>query len=239
MENILSDVVILAGGLATRLRPATQTLPKALMQINNRPFIHHQLQLLKQKGIKKVVLCVGYLGEMIEAEVEDGRQFGLQVMYSYDGPALLGTAGAIKKALPLLGETFFVLYGDSYLLCEYDVIQHAFAASNKPALMTVFNNNNCWDSSNVEFYNQIILAYDKKNRTERMNFIDYGLGLFHRSAFTNVPEHQFYDLASLYQELLQDNKLMGYEVKQRFYEAGSFTGIKELEYHLITQGCHA
>lgn len=232
----MCDVVILAGGLATRLRPVTETVPKALIHINGEPFIYHQLRLLAQHGISRVVMCVGYLGEMIEAEIGDGSRFGVRVDYSYDGDVLLGTAGAIKQALPLLSEAFFVLYGDSYLSCDYAAVQKYFLRTGKQALMTVFQNEGRWDTSNVEFRDQTLVAYDKKNRTERMQYIDYGLGMFHQSAFAQVPDQTVYDLANLYQELLQNDELAGYEVTQRFYEVGSFTGIKELEYYLGANG---
>lgn len=231
-----SDVVILAGGLATRLRPVTETMPKALIHINGEPFIYHQLRLLKKHGIKRVVVCVGYLGDMIEAEIGDGSQFGLQVDYSHDGDTLLGTAGAIKKVLPELSETFFVLYGDSYLSCDYAAVQKYFLHSGKQGLMTVFHNEGKWDTSNVEFNNHQLINYDKKNRNERMNYIDYGLGMFHRAAFDLIPENTVYDMANLYQELLQKGELAGFEIKQRFYEIGSFTGIEELEYYLSAKG---
>jgi len=149
-------VAILAGGQATRLRPLTQHIPKALVEVAGRPFIDHQLALLRRHGARRVVICAGYLGEMIRDHVGDGRAFGLDVAYSFDGPSpagvgrLLGTAGALVKALPQLGPAFFVLYGDSYLPCDYGAVQRAFLASGRPALMTVYRNEGQWDSSNVE-----------------------------------------------------------------------------------------
>ncbi len=232
MKSDLSQVVILAGGLATRLRPLTQTIPKSLINVNGEPFIAHQLRLLQQNGIRHVVLCAGYLGEQIVNFVGDGKQYGVNVVYSFDGSLLLGTAGAIKQAMPLLEETFFVLYGDSYLPCDYRSVQSAFHHSHQAALMTVFRNQGQWDTSNVEFVDGHILAYDKKNQTERMHYIDYGLGLFHKKAFDQVPDNKPSDLALLYQQLLTQQQLAGFEVSERFYEVGSFAGINELEAYL-------
>lgn len=231
MTNML-PIIILAGGLATRLRPVTETIPKALIEINGEPFINHQLRLLKQHGITEIVLCVGYLGEMIQAHLGDGQEFGVNVQYVFDGPTLLGTGGAIKKALANVGDKFFVVYGDSYLNCDYAAVQQSFLASGKQGLMTVFHNQGQWDTSNIEFANGHILAYDKKNRTDRMLHIDYGLGVLTQAAFASVPENEPYDLANLYQHLLNDDQLAAYEVTNRFYEVGSFAGIKELEYYL-------
>ena len=175
-------VAILAGGLATRLRPLTETIPKALIEINGEPFAAHQLRLLKSRGIERVVFCVGYRAEMIEEYVGPGGRFGLDVSYSSDGPVLRGTAGAIHQAIPLLGDRFFVLYGDSYLPCNYAAVEGAFLDSGRQGLMTVFRNEGRWDTSNVEFAGGRILAYDKKQHPPRMQHIDYGLGVFHRSA---------------------------------------------------------
>ena len=221
-------VAILAGGLGTRLHPVTERIPKALVEVRGEPFLAHQLRLLKAHGIERVALCLGHLGEQIEAFAGDGSRFGLQVGYAWDGPELRGTAGAIRNALPLLGDAFLVMYGDSYLPCPYAGVAAAFAASGKLALMTVFRNEGRWDASNVEFREGRILAYDKKDRTPRMRHIDYGLGAFRAAAFHGGQ----LDLAALYQDLLRRGQLAAFEVRERFYEIGSFEGLHELERYL-------
>ncbi len=225
-------VAILAGGLATRLRPLTEAIPKALVEIRGEPFLAHQLRLLHAKGIERVVLCLGYRAEMVREFAGDGVRFGLRVEYALDGPMPLGTAGAIRAALPLLDERFFVLYGDSYLPCDYAAVEDAFLRSGKPGLMTVFRNEDRWDVSNVEFAGGRILAYDKRVRTARMRHIDYGLGAFHRSVFEALPEGRTVDLTTVYKNLLGRGELAGCEVAERFYEAGSFEGIEELAAYL-------
>ena len=222
-------IAILAGGLATRLRPITEKIPKSLIEIQGEPFIAHQLRLLRANGIPRAVVCVGHLGEMIELAIGDGSAFGASVEYSFDGPALLGTAGAIRNALPRLGSRFFVIYGDSYLPCDYAAVAKAFESSGALGLMTVFRNEGKWDSSNVEFADGKILAYSKQNRTPRMNYIDYGLGVFQAQAFAGVPQGVASDLAGLYEGLLQRGQLAGFEVHQRFYEIGSAEGLKETD----------
>ena len=221
-------VAILAGGLATRLRPVTEKIPKSLIEVAGEPFLAHQLRLLNRQGIPRAVICCGYLGEMILEFAGDGSQFGVPLTYSFDGPKLRGTAGALQQALPLLGDRFFTLYGDSYLPTDFAAAGRAWAAEGKDGLMTVFRNEGQWDSSNVEFENGRVLRYDKKHKTPAMQFIDYGLGAFHARAFDRVPSDRPYDLATLYQELLAAGQLGGYEVHERFYEIGSFAGIQEL-----------
>lgn len=222
-------VAILAGGLATRLRPITEKIPKALMSVAGEPFLTHQLRLLQRAGIRKVVLCVGYRGEMIEEQFGNGAPFGMDLCYSYDGPDLLGTGGALKKARPLLGPRFLVLYGDSYLPVDYAAPARAFVASGKEGLMTVFRNEGRWDRSNVSFEDGAIRSYSKKERTPEMQHIDYGLGILTARASEPWPDGKAFDLADVYGDLISRNELAGFEIEQRFYEIGSPEGLAELD----------
>jgi D-sedoheptulose 7-phosphate isomerase len=220
-------VAILAGGLATRLHPLTEKIPKSLVEVAGKSFIVHQMELLRRNGVTHIVICLGYLGEQIQDELGDGSRWGTQVDYIFDGPVLLGTGGALRHALPLLGEAFFVLYGDSYLDSDYAAIESAFRSSGKLGLMTVFRNTNMWDRSNVVFENGRIQRYDKKNIIPEMNYIDYGLGVLQASALERYPADQVLDLATIYQDLLAQDQLVGFEVSQRFYEIGSPAGLQE------------
>jgi NDP-sugar pyrophosphorylase family protein len=222
-------VAILAGGYATRLRPITEKIPKSLISVAGKPFLAHQLELLRSRGLRRVVLCVGYLGEMIQRDFGDGSQFGVRLDYSFDGSKLLGTGGAIKHALPLLGGEFFVLYGDSYLPIEYRPIAEFFQRSGKLGCMTVYRNEGRHDTSNVVFRNGQIAVYDKKNRSPEMQNIDYGLSLFKSAAFDSFPADKPFDLAEVMGKLVREKQLAGYEVRERFYEIGSPAGLTELE----------
>jgi NDP-sugar pyrophosphorylase family protein len=217
----------LAGGLATRLRPVTETIPKALVEVAGEPFLFHQLRLLRDHGVSKAIVCVGHLGELVEARLQDWTDPDISVELCFDGPELRGTAGALRHALPQLGDTFFVLYGDSYLLCDFARVQQAFARSGKAALMTVFKNLDRWERSNVEFADGQIHRYDKHARTSQMHHVDYGLGILTRRALMEVRDNQPADLAVLYQQLLARGDLAGLEVSERFYEIGSFEGLAE------------
>jgi len=228
-------VAILAGGLATRLRPITEKIPKALVDINGEPFIAHQLRLLQSRGASRVVLCLGYLGEAVQAWVGDGTRFGLSVQYSFDGDRLLGTGGALRRALPLLGGPFFVMYGDSYLPCDLEAIESAFYREGKPALMTVFRNAGQWDTSNVEFRDGRIVAYSKRHLTPSMQHIDYGLGVLTPGLFAE-SEAEAFDLAELYERLIREDRLAAVEAHERFYEVGSFAGLEELREYLKHSG---
>ncbi len=228
------SVAILAGGLATRLRPITEKIPKSLLPVAGRPFVAWQLEQLRKQGASRVVLCIGHLGEQIEATVGDGAAFGLEVAYSRDGTSLRGTGGALRQALPLLGDAFFVLYGDSYLPCDYRAIESAFRRSGQPALMTVFRNENRWDRSNVEYAGNRVIRYDKRNPDARMHYIDYGLGALKSETLASRAEGAAFDLADVYSELIREGRLAGYEVAERFYEAGSSKGMAELERYLTS-----
>jgi len=222
-------VAILAGGLATRLRPVTEKVPKSLIPVAGKPFLAHQLELLQARGIRRVVLCIGHLGEMIQREFGDGSAYGVKLEYSFDGPKLLGTGGAIKRALPLLGKEFFALYGDSYLPLSYAPVAEFFHRSGKLGLMTVYRNEGKYDTSNVVFRNGEIVVYDKQIKSPEMRHIDYGLSLFQSSVFAACPADEKFDLADVMGRLVRAKQLAGYEVPERFYEMGSPAGLAELE----------
>lgn len=225
-------VAILAGGLATRLRPITSHIPKAMVDVAGRPFIAWQLDYLQQQGVTHVTLCAGYLGEQIEAFVGDGTSYGLHVDYSFDGPKLLGTGGALKQALSRLGDAFFVFYGDSYLPINFQQVAKDFQRQAKPALMTVLKNNNQWDTSNVLFSNGSLLEYNKHHPRAEMAYVDYGLGVMSASVLAQYPDKELFDLADVYHQLSIAGNLAGYEVFERFYEIGSHEGLRETIHRL-------
>jgi len=222
-------VAILAGGLATRLRPITEKIPKSLIPVAGKPFLAHQLELLRDRGLRRAVLCIGYLGEMIQRDFGDGAAYGVKLDYSFDGPKLLGTGGAIKRALPLLGDEFFVLYGDSYLPADYRAVAEFFHRSGKLGCMTVYRNEGKFDTSNVVFHEGEIAVYDKKLKSPEMRHIDYGLSLFQAKVFTAWPADRPFDLAEVMGQLVREKQLAGYEVPERFFEMGSPAGLAELE----------
>jgi NDP-sugar pyrophosphorylase family protein len=227
------SVAILAGGLATRLRPITEEIPKSLIEVAGKPFICHQLEYLRKQGINSVVLCIGFLGEMIQEVVGNGSRWGMQVSYSPDGPSLLGTGGALRQALPLLREHFFVLYGDSYLPIDFSDVEKNYRACGKKGLMTVLRNQNQWDKSNVEFDAGQIIEYNKAVIRPQMHYIDYGLGLLQSAALQAFPACQPFDLSKVYNNLSLAGELAGYEVFERFYEIGSHSGIADTQAYLL------
>jgi NDP-sugar pyrophosphorylase family protein len=228
-------VAILAGGLATRLRPLTEVIPKALVDVAGKPFIVRQLGYLREQGISHVVLCVGYLGNMVRNVVGSGESFGLKVSYSEDGPTLLGTGGALRKATPYLSDEFFVLYGDSFLPVNFSAVQTAYQLRKQPALMTVIKNQDQWDKSNVLFVESQLIEYNKVEPRAEMAHIDYGLSVVTASLLEQYPIGQSFDLAEMYQDLSLRGQLTGLEVFERFYEIGSHTGLKETSEYFYTQ----
>lgn len=236
MEIATVPAALLAGGLATRLRPITQTIPKAMVEVAGRPFIDHQLALLQRNGIRRVVLCLGYLGEQIEQHLGSGAKHGLHLQYSYDGERLLGTGGALRRALPLLSEVFWVLYGDSYMDIDYQAVLERYRAGQTRGLMTVFHNENRWDRSNVIFRNGRLLSYSKRATTAEMQHIDYGVTLLDRDVLASLPENEPADLADLLSDMAARGELIGHEVMQRFYEIGSPRGLEETQRYLARAG---
>ena len=216
-----------------RLRPLSEKIPKSLIEVAGKPFICHQLDYLQNQGIGRVVICIGYLGEMVQEVVGDGSKWGIDVSYSKDGPILMGTGGAIRQAIPLLGENFFVMYGDSYLPINFRSVQDSFVTFGKLALMTVLKNQNQWDKSNVIFSDGLIIEYNKNKQLPNMNYIDYGLGIISAHAFIDFDSGIPFDLAEMYHLLSISGRLSAYEVNMRFYEIGSRKGIAETESYLL------
>jgi NDP-sugar pyrophosphorylase family protein len=226
----MPPIAVLAGGLARRMRPHTETIPKSMLVLAGEPFVAHQLRLFRRQGIERVVLCIGHLGNVIQDFVGDGRRFGIEVTYSADGEQPLGTGGALRKALQLLPDEFLVIYGDSYLDMPFGALVAAYRRSRLPAFMTVLHNTGRWDTSNVEFVNGRILAYCK-DPTPQMRHIDHGLALLHSRVFA-ITDKTCFDLGDLYTKLVQRAELGGYEVDSRFYEIGSPRGLADTDAYL-------
>lgn len=225
-------VAILAGGLAKRLGAVTEAVPKALVEVAGRPFAEHQVDLLRRNGITDVVFLVGHMGSMIRDAIGTGSRWNVSIRYVFEESGLLGTGGAIRHALSSLGDAFLVLYGDSYLECDYGAVERAFVSSGCDGLMTVHCNDNRWDRSNVRFERGRILAYDKINTTPDMHHIDYGLGALKAAAFDVFTDGDAFDLVAVYQRLLARGSLAGYEAPARFYEIGSPGGLEETRAYL-------
>ena len=231
--------VILAGGLATRMRPLTDQIPKALIPVAGRPFVDHQLDWLASHGVSDVVLSIGYKGDLLRAHVGDGARFGLAVRYVDEGPELRGTAGALRLAYQegALEEAFLVTYGDSFLPVDFGQVYRAFTDAARPALMTVFRNDGRWDQSNVIFDGSLVTLYDKQRRMrppEDFSYIDYGLSAMTRRVVSDeIPAAgkpgEKADLADLFFALSRRGDLAGFEVSERFYEIGSPAGLQDLE----------
>lgn len=220
------QVAILAGGLATRLGALTRLQPKSLVRIEGKPFLEYQLKFLRKAGARDIVLCLGHLGEQIESYFGDGARFGVSIKYSHE-PRLLGTAGALKKAAPLLQDVFFTLYGDSYLFLDFALALSYFRSQDRLALMTVYKNLDRYDRSNTAVEAGLVKKFSKRERTEDMVYIEYGANIFRKKVLELVPAEEPYSLDDLFPRLIEGGELLAFEVKERFYEIGSTQGLKE------------
>ena len=221
------QAVILAGGLATRLRPLTEKIPKSMVKIAGKPFLQYQLEMLKKVGINEVVLCVGYLGDQVEKYFADGEKFGLAIKYSYETEYLRGTGGALKNAEGILTDEFITLYGDSYLYFDLIKVLAFFKRWDRLALMLVYKNYDRYDKSNIIIDGNIIRKYGRTNAAEKMIYIDYGASIFHKKVLELIPVNAIYSMGELYNRLIDMEQLIAYEVGQRFYEIGSPGGLDE------------
>jgi NDP-sugar pyrophosphorylase family protein len=200
-----------------------------MVEVCGLPFLAYQLDLLKKNGVGEVILCVGYLSGQIEDYFQDGKEFGINIIYSREEGGLLGTGGALKNARQFLKDEFFLIYGDSYLDIDYSPVFDCFLQTDRPILMTVFKNDNRWVKSNVVFNSGRVTVFDKEVRVPGMNYIDYGLSVLYRDIREEIPEGEPYNLDNLYHRLAGEGRLAGYEVFQRFYEIGSPEGLEELQ----------
>ena len=223
------QAVILAGGLGTRLRPLTETVPKALIPVRGKPFVDYQLDLLKKSGIDDFVFCVGHLGEKVQRHLGDGSASGCNIRYSFDGPRLLGPAGALKRAEQLLKNRFFVTYGDAYLRAPYGDLMVALSDSRKLAVMAVYRNKNRFGRSDIIVKGDVVVRYDKKERVEGMDWINYGVTALSKEALDLIPEGEFCDEEEFYGSLIERKELLAFVVKQRFYEIGTPASLSEFE----------
>ena len=222
------QVVILAGGLATRLGELTKKHPKSMVKILDKPFLAYQLELLRASGIIDIVLCIGHLGIEIMDTFGDGSKFGVHIRYSIENKPL-GTAGALKHAASMLGNTFFVMYGDSYLFLDFPQVMSYFLSQNKLGLVTVFNNHNLYDRSNIVINGNMITKYSKVEKSKDMVYIDYGASILKKEALQLIPENHPYSLEDLFIRLIEQKQLLAFEVKHRFYEIGSPQGLKNFK----------
>ena len=219
-------VAILAGGLGTRLGKKALNKAKVLIDVAGKPFISRQLNYLSDQGIKDIVICVGHLGNQIKNYIGNGSKYNLNVSYSDDSDQLLGTGGSIKKACQILGEHFFILYGDSFLPVNFSLVEKAYFQEKKPALMTVLKNKERWDKSNAYFKDKCV-KYNKKKPQKNMDYIDYGLNIVKNSIFSDFPSNEVFDLADVFENLSNKSLLAGFEIYDRFYEIGSINGLND------------
>jgi MurNAc alpha-1-phosphate uridylyltransferase len=225
-------LAVLAGGYATRLGSLTKEIPKCLIEVDGQPFVDWQLDLLIKNGYSDFVFCISYKSNLVQKYLGNGSDRGIRIQYSLDGATQLGTGGAVQKALPILGDTFGVIYGDSYLPINYSEVEKDFLISNSDALMTVYKNRGQFDHSNVEFENGSVIDYEKGSNSESMQHIDYGITYFKRAAFDRWADQSSFDLSVVCNQLSKEGQLGGFEVFERFYEIGSVKGIEEFTQHL-------
>ncbi|MEK6967631.1 MAG: sugar phosphate nucleotidyltransferase [Nanoarchaeota archaeon] len=229
IEKIKTEpqVAILCGGLGTRLYPITKEIPKSMVLIKGKPFLLHQVELLKKNGIRDIVLCVGHMADQIKNYFGNGSKFGVRISYGDPKNAKYDMGGVIKAAEKLLMDRFFIMYGDSYLPIDFRKVMDDFLIRKKKGLMVVWKNFDKYDKSNVDIKNGLVTVYDKG--ATGPTYIDYGLSILDRSVIEQMPHKTKFHLGEVFKALIEKNELAAYEVDQRFYETGSFSGLKDFE----------
>lgn len=224
-----TTLVILAGGLATRIRPITNNKAKALIEINRKPFIYWQLKYYIKQGVKNFIFLLGYKGDQIEEYIKNNNCFNVNVSFYHDGNQLCGTGGSILQSINKLPENFFILYGDTLLQIDLDDMYNFYNTNSHQTVMSIFKNKSMYDKSNVQKLSNNIITYNKEDRQNDMSYIDYGISIVNKEVFISNTDKTLTDLSSFYKTISSKNKLLGYEVFERFYEIGSFEGIKQTQ----------
>ena len=229
------QMVVLCGGLATRLGDLAKNIPKSMIEIDGKPFLEYQIENLKNHSIRDLVLCVGHLSEQIENYFGDGKKFGVNIQYSHDGDKPLGSIGAIKNAEPLLEDEFFIMYGDSYLSVDFQKAYSFFIQNNKLGLMVVYKNYDKYDKSNIVVKDNMVVKYGKNNRTNDMIYIDYGTSVIRKKALDLIPKNTFYTTGQFFSDLIKKEELLAFEAKKRFYHIGNPESLEEFRHFIRSQ----
>lgn len=229
------QMVILCGGLATRLGDLAKNIPKSMIPIEGKPFLKYQIENLKKHSIKDIILCVSHLSGKIKDYFGNGEQFGANIKYSDDGEKPLGPIGAVKNAESLLEDVFFVMYGDSYLSVDFQKVYSYFTQNNKLGLMVVYKNYDKYDKSNLAVENGMVVGHRDNDKTKDIEYIDYGTSIFRKNALEFVPKNTFYSTKQFFSDLIKKEELLAFEAKERFYHIGNPDAIEEFRSFIRSQ----
>jgi NDP-sugar pyrophosphorylase family protein len=205
-----------------------------MVLVNGKPFLEHEISLLKRSGIDDFVLCVGHLGEKVEGHFGDGSRWAVKIRYSYDGPRLMGAAGALKRAEPLLEDCFFVTYGDAYLRADYRSMMSALVESGRLGAMAVYENHNKFGKSDVVVRGGYVARYDKKGG-DGMDWVNFGASALRKGALAFIPSGKECGEEEFYGELIKRHELLAFPVNERFYEIGSPSSLEEFARFISSQ----
>ncbi len=230
-------VIILAGGKGKRIKKLTAKKPKPLVKILNKPFIEYQIDLLRKQKVKKLIISIGYRGDEIINFIKNKNYKDIDISFFKDGIKPLGTGGALKKISKKIQGTFIVLYGDSFLPISIKNIEKKFIKSKQDVLLTIYKNNNRFDKSNIKIVNKKIF-YNKFINDSDMKYIDYGLSIIKSKIIKNFTSNKKFDLSDLIYKLCLDRKIAYSIVKKRFYEIGSYKGIKDFKKYIRKKNVH-
>lgn len=221
------QIVIICGGLATRLGNLAKKTPKSMMDINGKPFIEHQIEMLKKQNIKNIVLCTGHLSEKIESYLGDGKNFGVDIKYSYDGGKRLGPMGAVKNAESILEKDFFIMYGDSYIFVDFNKVYDFYKENNELVCMVVYKNKNKYDKSNLIVENNRVIGHKDLKVEGKIEYIDYGTSILNKKSLDFIPKDSFFSTEDFFKKMIKKNQLLAYEIKKRFYHIGNPKALEE------------
>lgn len=228
----INQAVILAGGLGSRLRPITDTVPKPMIPMNGKPFLFYLIDMLIENGITKIVLLLGYLPNVFTEYLKSNPRNGIEITYMI-GDVNWETGTRIKKAQHLLDEHFILLYADNYLKIDLKKYLHCYQDSKADFLMTVYHNQDYYSKSNVRFSpDGRVEGYDRTRSDPNCNGIDVGFFLLSKNIVEEMPHDDFHLTHEFLPETISKKKVHCLVTDQVYYSIGNLERLPVTESYL-------
>ncbi len=229
------QVVILAGGRGTRLGRLTDTGPKPMVSILEKPFLYYELQMLKSQGYRDILILTGYLGKQIEEYFKDGAGLDLHIAYSHEETPL-GTGGALKLAENKISGNFILMNGDTLFPFELHELVDFFYRQDKSGAIAVSKDPSCRPAFNITINeDRLVETYHKKLPSSGAQYASGGVGVFKHDLLQTIPAGRPCSLEEdIYDVLIRNHDLAAYVAQGPFYDIGTPERLKKIEEFLST-----
>ncbi len=222
------QAVILAGWKMT----TEINIPDSLIDVEGRPFMEYQLELLKEYSVTDIIVCPGYLGENIHFYFSNSKDFGLNIRYSDNIARDFGTGGILKKSLSLLESHFYVLYGDSYFPINYSGIMDFFKKSGKMGLFLVYKDHDFEKKGSIIISNRLVKDFDPQNQEKDMPYKYSNVCILAKKIFNLLSGEQFIALEDIFKYLIERDELLSFEISKPNIEISTQQGFDQFKKYM-------